>query len=596
MKLTFFIIINLFVSSQLLAENDILVNTTSGNVFATKSKNVLIFEDIPYAQPPVGNLRWKAPKSISSPVKIFPKENNFCVQRPSNLGGVAGDKFYVGTEDCLYLDVFVPKKKLTENIPVMFWIHGGGNTSGLKDLYDYSKMVSRHDVIVVRINYRLGPFGWFTHPSIQEFQIGEDKTSNFGTLDIIMALKWVQENISNFGGDPNNVTIFGESAGGHNVLSLLVSKKASGLFHKAISMSGYTTSVSKEQAYKPNFASSTSNYASEKVVKKIFESIDVDDFVGETYEEKTRDMLYKISTVEFFKIYSERKSYEEIPLLTADGLVIPEVGLQKALSMREYVNNVPTIAGSTRDEVKLWLATARYFVDLDYSLIGSLLNIPKVKLLNDDSFEAFNYYRSTAWKIRGVDDPLNSLYKAGNRSLYSYRFDWDDHRRLVVANFKELIGAAHATEIPILAGNSDLVGGYPLSDLIYPPSISKRYLSKNMMLFWSNFAKFGSPGESSNSILWRKAFNGNNSDINFLILDKRKNLKMSQNNASFEVLTDELVNDGRLNEIEKCVVLLQMFTFVGDDLYDKYIKNYPEKCSRKDSEDFLKENASYIEY
>ena len=94
----------------------------------------------------------------------------------------------------------------------------------------------------------------------------------------------------------------------------------------------------------------------------------------------------------------------------------------------------------------------------------------------------------------------------------------------------------------------------------------------------------------------KDTFNGNNSDINFLILDKRKNLKMSQNNASFEVLTDELVNDGRLNEIEKCVVLLQMFTFVGDDLYDKYIKNYPEKCSRKDSEDFLKENASYIEY
>ena len=121
MKLTFFIIINLFVSTQLLAENDILVDTTSGNVFATKSKNVLIFEDIPYAQPPVGNLRWKAPKAISSPVKIFPKENNFCVQRPSNLGGVAGDKFYVGTEDCLYLDVFVPSNVLDSRWRKYFW-------------------------------------------------------------------------------------------------------------------------------------------------------------------------------------------------------------------------------------------------------------------------------------------------------------------------------------------------------------------------------------------------------------------------------------------------------------------------------------------
>ena len=191
MKLTFYIII-IFCLNPIVMQNDILVNTTSGNVVATKSKNVLIFEDIPYAQPPVGNLRWKAPKLFQSPVKIFPKENNFCVQRPSNLGGSEETNFMLALKIASILDVFVPKKKLTENIPVMFWIHGGGNTSGLKDLYDYSKMVSRHDVIVVRINYRLGPFGWFTHPSIQEFQIGEDKTSNFGTLDIIMALKWVQ--------------------------------------------------------------------------------------------------------------------------------------------------------------------------------------------------------------------------------------------------------------------------------------------------------------------------------------------------------------------------------------------------------------------
>ena len=115
----------------------------------------------------------------------------------------------------------------------MFWIHGGGNTSGLKDIYDFSKMVSKHDVIVVRMNYRLGPFGWFTHPAIQNYQYDEDKSSNFGTLDLIMALKWVNKNISSFGGDEDNVTIFGESAGGHNVLSLLVSSKAKGLFHKS---------------------------------------------------------------------------------------------------------------------------------------------------------------------------------------------------------------------------------------------------------------------------------------------------------------------------------------------------------------------------
>ena len=154
------------------------------------------------------------------------KENNFCIQRNSSFGGSAdfSDELISGSEDCLYLDIFAPSKKSQELRPVMFWIHGGGNTSGLKDLYDFSKLVKKHNVILIRINYRLGPFGWFTHPAIQDLQDGIDKTSNFGTLDIISALEWVKENIEKFGGDPNNITIFGESAGGHNVLSLLVSK------------------------------------------------------------------------------------------------------------------------------------------------------------------------------------------------------------------------------------------------------------------------------------------------------------------------------------------------------------------------------------
>ena len=119
------------------------------------------------------------------------------------MGGSEGDGYFSGSEDCLYLDIKAPKKRSNNALPVMFWIHGGGNTSGLKDIYDFSKMVNRHDVIVVTINYRLGPFGWFTHPSIQDLQDGLDKTSNFGTLDIVSALEWVQSNIAFFGGDKN---------------------------------------------------------------------------------------------------------------------------------------------------------------------------------------------------------------------------------------------------------------------------------------------------------------------------------------------------------------------------------------------------------
>ena len=570
--------------------------TSSGKITANNNeRKVNLYEDIPYAKPPIDNLRWKAPQEILSTALILPKEDNFCIQRPSNLGGADGETNFVGSEDCLYLDIFTPTVKIDGKLPVMFWIHGGGNTSGLKDLYDFSKMVKKHNVIVVRANYRLGPFGWFTHPAIQSFQEGDDKTSNFGTLDLIMALKWIKKNISIFGGDPNNVTIFGESAGGHNVLSLLVSKKADGLFNKAISMSGYTTSISTEDAYNPKIESSTSNYSSHMVVKKLLKKHKLDSYPGDTLTKKTREMLLSLSSEDFFQAYIDRKSYEELPLMTSDGVVIPKVGINKALSIKKYVNNVPTIAGSNRDEVKLWLATARYFVDLEYSFVGSILRIPKVKLNNEASFEAFNYYRSSAWKIRGVDNPLKSLAKTGNKNLYAYRYDWDDHRRLVVADFKKLIGAAHATEIPLLTGNSDLVGGYPLSDLIYPPSFSKRYTSKNMMQYWANFAKTGSPGKSTNSILW-EPYSLEDGESNFLILDKKKNLKMTSEKLTFKSLTKQLAIDSRVNNLEKCVILFQMFTFVGDDLYDENIENYTNECNRELSKQFLMDNASFIEY
>ena len=259
----------------------------------------------------------------------------------------------------------------------MFWIHGGGNTSGLKDLYDFSSMVKKHDVIVVSINYRLGPFGWFTHPSIQDLQSDLDKTSNFGTLDIIAALEWVQSNISLFGGDPNNVTIFGESAGGHNVLSLLVAKQAKGLFHKAISQSGYTTTYSKKDAYKQINESSTSKHTSWNIVNKILKDKSLD-IVQEDNNFEVRELLKSLTAEEFFKYYSERPSYENLTILTADGIVIPEIGLTEALSKKEYVNHVPTIAGSNKDEVKLWLASAKYFVDLDYSFLDQFLEFQKL--------------------------------------------------------------------------------------------------------------------------------------------------------------------------------------------------------------------------
>ena len=572
------------------------IQTTSGISIGYVKNNVLNWDDIPYAKPPIGDLRWKAPKKLDYSERatfLSSKEGNFCIQEPSGLGGADGNSFFVGTEDCLYLDIKRPIGNIQNLLPVMFWIHGGGNTSGLKDLYDFSSFVNKEEVLVVTINYRLGPFGWFTHPSIQNYQNGLDRTSNFGTLDMISALEWVKSNISKFGGDPDNVTIFGESAGGHNVLSLLIAKQAKGLFHKAITQSGYTTTYSKQEAFKPTNKSSTFEHASWNIVNRIVKEKSLKN-TQEDNNVQIRNLLKNLSAEEFFKYYSNRASYENLPLLTGDGIVIPEIGLLKSLSKKEYVYNVPVIAGSNRDEVKLWLASAKYFVDLDYSFLGSLFGVPKVVLNDKKAFELFNSYRSRAWKIRGVDQPLKNLYNIGNNDLYAYRYDWDDHRRLIIADFKELIGAAHATEIPLLTGNTKLVEGYGF--LIYPRGLSKSFTSKNMMRFWANFAKYGKPGTSTNGIEWTKYSGAEKQLSNYMILDRRKNLKMSTDNFSFNSLIKELYEEDDLTELEKCVVLLQMLTYVGDDLYEQYEDVYPGVCDRDQSEQFLKDNSSFIDY
>ena len=366
------------------------------------------------------------------------------------------------------------------------------------------------------------------------------------------------------------------------------------LFHKAISQSGYTTTITKDLAYKQDDYSPTSNHNSFNIVNKILINKEIN-FDQESIDQKElRNILLGLSSEDFFIHYADRPSYEEIPLLTADGVIIPKIGLRNALASSEHLNIVPTIAGSNRDEVKLWLASAEYFASLKFSPIGAIFGIPKIYINDPLAFNIFNQYRSSAWKLRGVDDPLRSLQNAGNTNLYAYRYDWDDHRRYIIADFKDLIGAAHATEIPLLTGDNKLTRGYGF--LIYPRGPSKRFLSKNMMKFWTNFAKNGSPGKSTNSVDWLPYKNHEYNNSNFIILDNKANLMMSSDDISFESLAINLYKEKDVSDLEKCVILLQMYTFVGDDLYEKYINNYPGNCSRSVSEKFLKDNASFIDY
>ena len=146
-----------------------------------------------------------------------------------------------GAEDCLYLNVYAPRSATpgTGRLPVMVWIHGGGNVVGHAGFFDGGNLAAREDVVVVTINYRLGPFGWFRHPALRDAGASElDRSGNFGTLDQVRALEWVRDNAAAFGGDPGNVTVFGESAGGTNVFALLLAPPARGLFHRAIVESG----------------------------------------------------------------------------------------------------------------------------------------------------------------------------------------------------------------------------------------------------------------------------------------------------------------------------------------------------------------------
>ena len=580
LKYLFTFSITFFLNQHLYADFKYIIETESGRSNGELNNNVITWHDIPYAQPPIGSLRWMAPRDIFQPKKTLDNlTDNFCVQQSSNLGGASGDTEIVGKEDCLYLDIRAPKKNDSLKA-VMFWIHGGGNTSGLKDLYDFSGLVKNQDVIVVSVNYRLGPFGWFSHPAIQDKQSGIDKTSNFGTLDIIKALEWVKKNIEKFGGDPTNITIFGESAGGHNVFSLLVAPQAKNLFHKAISQSGYTTSVSYDQAYKNDYGNINYIY-SKKIEKSILnnESKSIDEI---------RSALKSKNAYDFYKHYL-KFDFHEVPLLTNDGIVIPKEGLSD--SLKNPVNNsIPLLIGSNRDEVKLWIGTSLYFVKPQVTLIGSLLGVPGVNLIDEDAFEAFNYYRSSAWQIRGVKDPIENLSSAGVNEIFAYRYDWDDHRKWPVANFKKLIGAAHATEIPLLTGNNKLVGNYGF--IIYPRGPSKKFTSKNMMSFWGNFAKYGKPGISSNGIEWENYL----TNKKFLILDKKRNLKHKTLDSSFNLLLNELDSDGRTTSKEKCVLLYQLGVLIGNDIYSDIEKLYPQKCNKEESVNFLKENSEFISY
>ncbi|GAA0935541.1 carboxylesterase/lipase family protein [Nonomuraea longicatena] len=205
-----------------------IVRTDAGLVRGTVQKERRVFRGIPYAAPPVGQLRWRSPKPPATwkGVRAATRPGPACAQAPNPLAGLPGSE----AEDCLFLDVTTPRERGRPR-PVMVYLHGGGFVSGAGHDYDASRLVAGGDVVVVTVGYRLGVFGFLAHP-------GEPGAGAFGLEDQQAALKWVRRNASAFGGDPRNVTLFGESAGALSTCAHLTSPGAAGLFHRAIMQSG----------------------------------------------------------------------------------------------------------------------------------------------------------------------------------------------------------------------------------------------------------------------------------------------------------------------------------------------------------------------
>ncbi|MFM7273240.1 MAG: carboxylesterase/lipase family protein, partial [Gammaproteobacteria bacterium] len=532
----------------------------------TVANGTLAWFDIPYAEPPVGELRWRAPRPLHTPGVARDRSTSriACPQLPSTTAALDGNGV-VGSEDCLYLDVRAPATPGAEPLPVMVWVHGGGNTTGYKGAYDFSRLVAAEQVVVVTLNYRLGPLGWFTHPAIQGEQQGLDASSNFGTLDIIESLRWVQQNIAAFGGDPARVTVFGESAGGHNIYALLASPLAGGLFQRAIVQSGYVTSATPGEAFNAGKADPRITRGSWELVSALGQGN------SPTQQEASAAALRALP---FQKIIETRESLPDDgtePLSTADGIVIPREGILAALADPANAKQVPVMAGTTRDEVTLWLATSRYFVDANYPF--TRWGPPRLRVRDPALYDWWVSLRSRGWKIRGVDEPLAALERAGYRELHAYRLDWDGLADSFFADFQLLVGAAHGVDVSFLT--ADWYYG-PITRYVYPDTPERDELSRAMMQHWARFAREGKPAEPA-------AWPAFRADAPFFLrLDSDEGNVGTRESADFESLLAEIADASLPDPLERCMLLWDTLVNVGQPDYGRYAQWNGGECARTD--------------
>ena len=531
---------------------------------------------IPFAEPPISELRWRAPIKINN-WKTLKEVNSFsppCTQFQSSLtaDGLVKPGDIIGSEDCLYLNVYAPnssKNKLENNnelLPVMVWIHGGGNTTGMPSEYNPEIFVKTENIIFVSMSYRLGFFGWLSHPLIRE-QSGLNASSNFGLLDQIMAVQWVKNNIQFFGGNPNNITIFGESAGGQDVIALYTSPIAKGLFERAISQSGGTSVTSIADAEKINRYDSTlkNNYkyrhlTTEEWIDVLYKKglinskFDDEELLSDLRSLSSHDLMNAIAKGEF---WDEQR---DLARIIGDDIVVPKEGILGSLSDTNKHANVPIIFGINKDENKL-------FNFFDEKYVSNFFNI-YFRVRDAFYYDLISDYQSLAWRSNGLDTPADLVKNSGQENVYAYRFDWDEEPKVLGMDFSLLLGAAHAFEIPFIMGDFDF--GDQTSFLYDKKKTQERdRLSLSMMSYWAEFARSGNPSTSNNSNLpkWTSWKSGGLDSFRIMILDTLSSggPKMDKSYVPISNLVSIFNEDIRSNEVDdKCEFLNIAYSWVDN--------------------------------
>ncbi len=446
------------------------------------------YKGIPFAAPPTGALRWRPPRP---PVQISGvlDAQEFGAQC-SQTSPVPIGKGPSGSEDCLFLNVWRPAKEGV--FPVMVWIHGGGFSRGSAStpMYWGDRLAAGGNLVVVTFNYRLGAFGFLAHPELSELD-EHGSSGNYGFLDQVEALRWIRDNIAEFGGDPENVTIFGESAGGRSVCFHLASPLSKGLFQKAILESGSCDTIN--------------------TMEEGFESAGKIAAAMGCPEEDQLECLLGKSSEEIAAVSGEfSMSLDEVLLLDRtqrtwlphiDGWAFKEVPID-SLRSGNY-NQVPLMAGSTKDEFKLFFAAKPGFRSKSKSGILKMVaqTLPEPLLPVFERLYPFDMYKKPA---DAYIDAKGDVFMGCNtfeaveasaryQPTYYYRFDYDDHR------LPGYLGAAHGAEIPFIFNGLDR----PVFKSLYSRSHRRkaRPMVETMMTYWANFAHHGQPGEAG-SVSW----------------------------------------------------------------------------------------------